>query len=120
MTDPAAQPKAYLIWDAVFLIAVWIVAVACFVWGFWSLGQSVYDWLRFGVWSQASIGDGLWALGMGKPSTSWIGVNGVLQWILHLPLWIGLFPIGSLLVKGCSEAGEELDRQRSMLRRSQQ
>lgn len=96
MTDELptrAEEKARLINT----IMVWVgLATFGFPPAIWV--YQVYYWLKNGSWLPITIEAGLMSVGLGVPYTSWRGVQMIIEWIVALPLWFGVFLIGMLVI----------------------
>ena len=99
-----------LVWIAGMTLALFALAAICFGWAAWSLGASILGWMKYGQWDHATIGDMLWTLGRGRPALSWVGLDGLLQWVLKLPEWVGLVPVGAWAAYWCQQCSNDSDR----------
>ena len=76
------------------------------------LSYQIYTWLKFGFWQTLTVSDGLNYLTIHIPTSSWVGVQKIIDWLLYSwPLSLGIFVFTIALVWLTSALGTDAARE---------
>ena len=79
-----ARSAAGLVWLSALAATALVIAAQC-----------VY-WLKHATWPGWSVADGLALAFIAKPTLSWLGLQRVLDWLISLPLGVGVLLLGAV------------------------
>jgi hypothetical protein len=68
------------------------------------LGWQTYGWLRTGVWTALPISKTFTYFEWPVPSTSWLGLQKMLDWVFDIPTSLAAFLISLLVLVLCAMA----------------
>jgi hypothetical protein len=73
------------------------------------LGWQGYSWLRTGVWTALPISKTFTYFEWPMPSTSWLGLQKMLDWFFDIPTSLAAFVISLLVLVLCLVAQELIE-----------
>src|SRR5258706_4529381 len=96
MSDTHADHSHAL--SAIIRLANWLIGLAVILLGAGLFAYQLLLWLQHGEWTSFDVKSGMqWGLGHSVgpvPDMKWKGVRKLLEWLLEMPLGLGLIGLG--------------------------